>query len=79
MTVAYRANRVSVTVPVPNIDELDLTEEPVDPRPYSDLVAALMEIRSCSRPDAETWVDRVGDEKAERVIRARWLKSDFKY
>lgn len=64
-------------VPPPTVDDLDVTDEEVDPRPYDDLVAAAMEMRSCSRPDAESWVDDVGPERAERVVRARWLYSRF--
>lgn len=62
-----------VTVPPPNVDDIDVTDEDVDPRPHADLVAAAMEVRSCSRPDAADWVERVGPEYAERVVRARWL------
>jgi hypothetical protein len=62
-----------VTVPPPDVDDLDVTDEDVDPRPHDDLVAAIMEVRSCSRPDAADWVERAGREYAERVVRARWL------
>ncbi|MDS0300857.1 hypothetical protein NDI76_19080 [Halogeometricum sp. S1BR25-6] len=59
-------------VPPPNVDELDVSDDPVEPRPYADLVAAVMELRSCSKSDAETWVDDAGTERAERVVLARW-------
>ncbi|MDS0295585.1 hypothetical protein [Halogeometricum luteum] len=62
-------------VPPPNVDELDVSDDPVEPRPYDDLVAAVMELRSCSRSDAEAWVDDAGPERAERVVLARWRGS----
>ncbi|ELZ28435.1 hypothetical protein C474_15044 [Halogeometricum pallidum JCM 14848] len=64
-------------VPPPSVDELDVSDDPVEPRPYADLVAAVMELRSCSKPDAEAWVDDTGLERAERVVLARWRGNDF--
>ncbi|SFR63332.1 hypothetical protein [Halogeometricum limi] len=61
-----------MTVPPPSVDDHDIGTEEVDPRPFADLVAAVMEVRSCSKPDAESWVEDVGIDHAERVVRARW-------
>ena len=64
-----------MTVPPPSVDELDVSDEDVTPRPHADLVADVMEARSCSRPDAEDWIKRTGREDAERFVLARWLQT----
>jgi hypothetical protein len=61
-----------MTVSPPKADELFLPAE-ATPRPHADLVAAVMELRSCSRPTAERYLERVGAEQCEREVQGRWL------
>lgn len=63
------------TVPPERVDALfGLSDDDVgDPRPYTDLVADLMEVRRCSRPAAKRWLDEHGDRAAEAAIQSRWL------
>lgn len=60
------------SVPPPTVDPLDVVDEPVSPRPLPDLVAGVMEMRSCPKPRAKRYVEDVGPERVENELRARW-------
>ena len=62
-----------MTVPAPKADPLDVDDREIDPRPWADLVAAVMELRDCPRPRAESYINDVGRVQAERELEARWL------
>ena len=57
-------------VPPPKHGLVDRAD--VQPREHSQLVAAIMEARDCSKPEAEQYVKDYGSCHAERVVRARW-------
>jgi hypothetical protein len=61
-----------MTVPAPTVDPLDVGDRDIDPLSWSDLVAAVMEMRSCSYGRAEQYVNDVGRVEAERELEARW-------
>jgi len=60
-----------MTVEPPKADPI-LKPETVTPNPYSQQVVDIMEVRSCSKPAAEQYIDTVGREQAAREIKARW-------
>ena len=61
-------------VPAPAVDPLDIDDSAdVAPRPRADLVAEVMSLRKCSKPEAERYVDEHGAVQVERELQARWL------
>ena len=61
-----------MTVPAPKVDPLDVGERDIEPRPWTDLVAAVMEMRDCAYGRAESYINDIGRVQAERELEARW-------
>jgi hypothetical protein len=61
-----------MSVPTPKVDPLAVRDDPATPRALPDLVAGVMELRDCARPAAKRYIERVGPERAENELRARW-------
>jgi len=59
-------------VPTPGVDPLDVDEDAVvSIRGYNDLLFGVMQMRDCSHPEAERYVQQHGEEHVERELRAR--------
>jgi len=64
-----------MTVPEPAVDPLAVDDDAqIDPRPWADLVAETMAMRSCPKPAAERYINETGAAQVERELQARWCK-----
>lgn len=62
-----------MTVDPPTTDPLIVdTENVTTIRPYEDLVVATMQMRACSYPEAEAYIEKCGETRVEAELRVRF-------